>query len=100
MPSAEECWTDMHFVARIVSTHDPVLCVKNNKLPVSKVSKEIMKSDAKWNTVLIINQATCIRIKILTIRGFVNELYVLPKINLLCETHFCPICQSHKANTQ
>lgn len=37
----------MHFVARIVSTHDPVLCVKNNKLPVSKVYKEIMKSDAK-----------------------------------------------------
>lgn len=37
----------MHFAARIVSTHDPVLCVKNNKLPVSKVYKEIMKSDAK-----------------------------------------------------
>lgn len=37
----------MHFVAQIVSTHDPVLCVKNNKLPVSKVCKEIMKADVE-----------------------------------------------------
>lgn len=46
MPSAEEHWTDMHFVARIVSTHDPVVCVKNNKLPIPKVCEEIMKADA------------------------------------------------------
>lgn len=66
----------MHFVARIVSTHDPVLCVKNNKLPVSKVCKEIMKADAERNTDLIINRATCRRIfsKIILIpRDFVNE---------------------------
>lgn len=103
MPSAEEHWTDMHFVAWIVSTHDPVLRVKNNKLPVSKVCTEIMKADAEWNTDLIINQATCRRILskiVLTLRDFVNELPVLPENKLLCEIHFCPTCQSHKANTQ
>lgn len=76
MPSAEEHWTDMHFVARIVSTHDPVVCVKNNKLPVPKVCKEIMKADAEWNTDLKINEATCKRIfskMILMLRDFVNE---------------------------
>jgi len=62
MPSAEEHWTDMHFVAQIVSTHDPVLCVKNNKLLVSKVCKKIMKADAEHNTDLLINQATCRRV--------------------------------------
>lgn len=43
MPSAEEHWTDTHFVARIVSTHDPVVCVKNNKLPVLKYVKRLWK---------------------------------------------------------
>lgn len=91
----------MHFVARIVSTHDPVLCVKNNKLPVSKVHKEIIKADPERNIDLIINQATCRRIFskiILTLRDFVNELHVLPENKLLCEIHFCTTCQSPKAN--
>lgn len=103
MPSAEEHWTDMHFVARIVSTHDPVVCVKNNKLPVPKVCKEIMKADAEWNTDLKINEATCKRIfskMILTLGDFVNEPHGLPENKLLWEIHFCSICQSHKTNTQ
>lgn len=103
MPSAEEHWTDTHFVARIVSTHDPVVCVKNNKLPVPKVCKEIMKADAEWNTDLKINEATCKRIfskMILTRRDFVNEPHVFPENKLSREIHFCSTCQSHKANTQ
>lgn len=97
MPSAEEHWTDMHFVAWIVSTHDPVLCVKNNKLPLLKVYKEITESTANWNTDLIINQTTCIRMllkNILTVSSVANELYVLAKTSLWHALHFCPEPQS------